>query len=155
MGKKESVIYFAYGSNMDLRNLEKLKVKVFKVEKAKLEKHQLIFNVVNDYMPGAGYANIEPHPYLSVEGIIIHTEQNSIKNLDDYEGFPYLYHKKFLTVIVNNNQRQEALVYSGNPMRLKSGLKPSKDHFYHILQGKSFLSKDYWLKLSQTELVPD
>lgn len=154
MDKEERIVYFAYGSNMDLQNLERLKVKVFKIEKAILMNYKLVFNVVNENVTGAGYANIIPQSGSSVEGIMILTDKTSIQYLDKYEGFPFLYQKLYIEVFSGNNHSQEAMVYVGNPLRTEEGLKPAKDHLNHILQGKAFLSKNYWLELTQLVYFP-
>ena len=153
MAKEDKIIYFAYGSNMDLQNLERLNVKIYKLEKAVLNDHMLIFNVINDHIQGAGYANITPHSMAVVEGLLISTDHNSILNLDQYEGYPYLYKKTFLPVVRENQQVEEALVYIGNFIRTKPGLKPTKEHLNHVLKGKDFLSVSYWTRLSDLEVI--
>ncbi|MBL3654681.1 gamma-glutamylcyclotransferase family protein [Fulvivirga sediminis] len=151
---KNRVKYFAYGSNMDIEHLERLKVKVFKAEPAILPEYQLTFNVKDYDLPGVGYANIIQSYTDQVEGILITTDEASVTYIDLYENFPVDYKKENHKVKLRNGETETAYLYIANDSRCEEGLKPLNNHLFHLLKAKHFISEEYYEKLKQIDSIP-
>lgn len=150
---KDAIRYFAYGSNLDLEHLSDLKVKLIHMERAILNDYKLVFNVLNSYKVGVGYANISPHKGATTEGLIIYTDPASVRYLGDYEGFPVLYKKQALSVIKEDRQQEAVMAYIGNGKVIYDNLKPTRSHLTKILNGRKFLSGNYFEQLLTVEVL--
>jgi gamma-glutamylcyclotransferase (GGCT)/AIG2-like uncharacterized protein YtfP len=139
--------YFAYGSNMDLDFLQKLGVRVYHAEKGILEGWKLVFNVIDDEIPGAGFANIIPDPIAQVEGVIYTIDEPSVEALDRYEDYPRDYDKITLAIQTEDHQSRSCLLYIGQPDRLSQNLTPTCATRQALLNGQRFLSPAYYQEL--------
>ncbi len=139
--------YFAYGSNLDLDALQKLGVCVYHTEKGLLLGWKLVFNVIDDDVPGAGFANIQPDPIAQVEGIIYTIDEPSVEALDLYEDYPRDYDKITLDIQTNYPQIRTCLLYIGQPDRLSPNLTPTRETRQALLNGQRFLSPAYYQEL--------
>ncbi len=145
--------YFAYGSNMDPKQMKKRRVNFLKREYAILEKWRLEFNKVSSQNNNKGYANILKDEEGFVEGILYEIQDSDIEKLDEYEGYPNHYERKKLRVKMNNGKEIEAMVYIAKSNKLKKGLKPSRKYIYHLLKGCDLLSQKYCNKLKKQETI--
>lgn len=76
--------YFAYGSNLNKKQMMKRCPDASPVARAKLKGYQLTFNRV---------ADIVPEEQAITWGAIYTVSPKDIENLDLYEGYPRLYGK--------------------------------------------------------------
>jgi gamma-glutamylcyclotransferase (GGCT)/AIG2-like uncharacterized protein YtfP len=139
--------YFAYGSNMDLEALQKLGVCIYHAEKGILLGWKLVFNVIDDEIPGAGFANLEPDRHAQVEGIIWTIDHPSVTALDRYEDYPRDYDKITLDIQTEYHQIRTCLLYIGQPDRCSPHLQPTQPYLQSLLNGRGFLSPAYYQKL--------
>jgi len=145
--------YFAYGSNMDRKRMEKRGVTIFSMQRARLEGFRLVFNKISSGSSNEGYANIVKDPDGAVEGILYEINDSDISKLDKYEGYPEHYRKIKVTVMLDNGQAVSAVTYVANPDKIRDGLKPSKEYLNHLLAAKDFFSPEYYKKLKATETI--
>lgn len=106
-------LYFAYGSNMDIRILQQRCQYWRFVETARLPNHRLAFNCWSHGWNG-GVANIMPSLNSEVWGVIYELDHQGLSSLDFYEGAklnPPLYQRTMLKVYNNDHQVIDALAY--------------------------------------------
>ena len=85
--------YFAYGSNLNLKQM-KIRCPEFKhVKNITLDGYRLIFRSV---------ADIEKDPNSKVEGVIFMISKQDERNLDKHEGVPNIYRKEYFNCIIDN-----------------------------------------------------
>ncbi|MBW2993238.1 gamma-glutamylcyclotransferase [Candidatus Woesearchaeota archaeon] len=147
------VFYFAYGSNMNKERMISRGVSIKKRFSGILQNWKLNFSKINDEMNGAGFASIILSENSKVEGVIYETDEQSIKQLDKYEGYPYNYSRKNIVIKDKNGREFKCIVYIANPDKTKAGLKPTKEYLSHLLEGKSLISEDYYKVLESTETI--
>lgn len=101
--------YIAYGSNLNLPQMERrcprAKIKI----EAEIENCQLLFKGNRH----SAVATIEPKEGSSVPVLIWELEQSDEKALDQYEGYPFFYHKEMMELEVEG-EKTEAMVYIMN-----------------------------------------
>lgn len=131
--------YFAYGSNMSLKRMTERKVAIIQYFPATLENYELKFNKISKKQ--GAVANIVANIGSVVEGVLYQVE--SLELLDKAEGFP----KHYKRIIININNI-DAWVYIAQPQYIIEGLKPSQEYLNYLLEGKEFLSKEYYEKLN-------
>ena len=144
--------YFAYGSNMDGNWMRGRGVKFLKREHAILKGWRLTFNKTASRNPREGYANIEKDEKSVVEGILYLINEEGLKRLDVYEGYPTHYTRIKVKVNVGD-KKGEAIVYIAQPDKTREGLKPSKSYLRLLLGGCDLLSPKYCKKLKSWETL--
>ena len=150
-----TILYFAYGSNMDQHRMSARGVKFSKSEKAEVKGYKITFNKQAHGKKGVGYTNITKDKRRTVEGVL-YTISEGLKNLDDCEAFPDHYDKEFFWVTVKRKGKEEkekSVVYIACKDKIKKGLKPEKGYIYHLIEGakQHDLSQDYIKILEETE----
>jgi len=130
--------YFAYGSNMDQKRMIDRGIIFHNVKSAKLYNYELKFNKVS--IKQGAVANVEYKEGSIVEGMLYSVE--SLELLDKYEGAPKHYSR-----IILNIEGIDAYVYVANKEYIKEGLKPKQEYLNHLLEGKEYLSEEYFEKL--------
>lgn len=140
--------YFAYGSNLEMEQMQIRCGDSKPVAPAELPGYRLVFR---------GVADIEESPQDSVTGALYEITMDDLRALDIYEGFPRLYIRKEVIVTVTNEHTGKemkipALVYQMTAKYLNSVSEPSYsyastiergykhwnlnlDRFYHALLG--------------------
>lgn len=89
--------YFAYGSNMDERQMRRSAPAAKLVGHARLDGYRMEFTVYSERWEG-GAANIEPDPDGHVWGIVWDVTDDDLDRLDTYEGHPTFYRREGVTV---------------------------------------------------------
>ncbi len=145
-----SLNYFAFGSNMDKQRIIIRKVEFTDMQKGIMKDWKLVFNKRSDE-DGVGFANIVPEYGSTVEGIIYKVNENTIHTLEKKEGTPIHYHKKTMLVENSNKEFVDCMVYIANHSRTDNSIKPKKEYLNHLLEGKEFLSENYFSELKNTE----
>jgi len=148
-----STYYFAFGSNMNQNRMKKRKVKFTQKFKGSIRDWQLVFNKINDRKEGAGFANIIPKESSIVEGIIYEVNEESIQKLDVREGFPNHYQRLEMPVWDDMGRFFKCATYIANPNKIKENLKPERWYLNHLLEGKEFLSENYFSDLKNIETL--
>jgi len=98
--KENSILYFAYGSNMNLTQMKNRCQDNFK---------KISNTILKDYILGfdqSGYANIKEKNGEDVMGVLYNLNQQCLTNLDGYEGYPNHYNRKWVKVIDLENQKE-------------------------------------------------
>lgn len=102
--------YLAYGSNLNLSQIERRCKTATPIGSAFLKDYQLVYK---GRYEECAYLTIEPSKgsYVPV-GIYEITYPDELA-LDRYEGYPYLYHKKYIKININGKE-EKALIYVMN-----------------------------------------
>ena len=125
-------LYFAYGSNMNLDQMEFRCPAAQVVGNVRLEDHELTFCSQN---PSSGVANIRPKEGCHVDGVLWRITQDCEKSLDRYEGYPHLYGKETIHVKATDGAAYESMVYVMNAPHKDLPANPSQFYLYGILKG--------------------
>ena len=88
-------LYFAYGSNINLDQMDRRCPNAQVVGPVVLENYKLLFR---SNTRNAGVATIRPHKGRKVHGLLWKITPECEKSLDIYEGYPRLYEKEDVTV---------------------------------------------------------
>jgi gamma-glutamylcyclotransferase len=147
------VKYFSYGSNLDSKRMIERGVVFTSRQFGILKDYKLVFNkITSKNNSREGYANVIKSKGFIVEGGIYEVTDESISLLDRYEGFPKHYTREYLD-IETSDRTIRCIVYVGNTEKLREGLKPSKEYFSKILEGKDLFTEEYYNNLIKTELL--
>jgi gamma-glutamylcyclotransferase (GGCT)/AIG2-like uncharacterized protein YtfP len=109
---KENTIYIAYGSNLNLEQMEYRCPYAAVLGAATLHDYQLLFRGSD----GGAVANVEPKKGSSVPVLLWDITPRDEQALDRYEGWPRLYRKEMVKVRVGK-KRVPAMVYIMNEGR--------------------------------------
>jgi len=131
--------YFAYGSNLHKQRMIDRCIIFTDMKPAKLYDYELKFNKVSKQ---GAVANIVYKQGSVVEGILYDVQ--SLELLDKYEGVKSGHYSRIILKIEN----VDAYVYiCENQQHIQEGLKPNKEYLNHLLEGKNYLSSEYFEKL--------
>ena len=114
-----------------------------------LPDYEMIFN---KHSNDGGKANIMYSPGDLVEGILYSVNEEDLLILDKYEGVATNQYKRYLIKVKNNNKNFiEAVAYKA----LNTGkiIAPTEEYLNYILEGKEFLSLEYYSKLESTKTI--
>ena len=120
-------IYAAYGSNMNLAQMQKRCPKAQVIGKGELRGYKLTFR-------GAGYANIEVSDHGSVPIVLWEITTECERELDRYEGFPRLYTKELVSIATVDGEKT-AMLYVMTKQYQDMPALPSEHYFEIIRQG--------------------
>ena len=121
-------IYIAYGSNMNLRQLQYRSPDAKRLGVSQIEGYALEFHGRN----GGAVATIVPREDSCVPVVLWEISERDERNLDIYEGFPKLYFKKDFRVY-RGKRKVSAFAYimaSGYEMGI-----PSEGYYSTVLDG--------------------
>ena len=124
----ENTIYVAYGSNLNLEQMEWRCPYAKVLGNAELRDYRLLFRGDN----GGAVATVEPKKGGSVPVLLWDITPRDEEALDRYEGWPHLYRKETVTVY-HDGKPVKAMVYimnEGRPIGL-----PSEGYLNTILAG--------------------
>ena len=124
----EKPLYFAYGSNINLDQMQYRCPDATVYGQAVLDNYDLRFR-------GSGVATVEPKEGACVYGLLWELTDKCEASLDRYEGYPRLYIKQTLEVRTFDGQRVPVMAYIMNPeLHLKPSLPP-RDYYLGIKAG--------------------
>ena len=106
---KENMIYLAYGSNLNLRQMRHRCPYAIPIGVATLADYRLLFRGGHH----SAVATIEPYMGGNVPVLLWEITPRDEEALDRYEGWPHLYRKEMITVELNG-EPVEAMVYIMN-----------------------------------------
>ena len=133
------MLYFAYGSNLNHKQMKnRCKDSQF-IKKFILKGHKLIFSH-SDSKNKYGHANVQRKSGFKVLGCIWNISKKSERNLDIYEDVPGYYQKEYFTL-----NGKKVLFYKQNKFIKR---KPTSRYLHTIIEGykdcklnKNFLKK--------------
>lgn len=102
--------YLAYGSNLNLRQMKKRCKGAKPIGAMVLENHHLVYKGYQDFY---GYLTIEELDGSFVPLGIFEITLFDEMELDRYEGYPNVYHKEYIEIMVER-KRKKALIYVMN-----------------------------------------
>jgi gamma-glutamylcyclotransferase (GGCT)/AIG2-like uncharacterized protein YtfP len=101
--------YFAYGSNCNVRQMEKRCPHSVIVGSGTLENHELAFDTT---VEGDAYFNVLPKDDKTVGGIVFAvSDKDDMANLDEREGYPTDYGKKIEPIKMETGETIDSWVY--------------------------------------------
>ena len=100
--KKETIIYFAYGVNLDRNGMDIRCPGNKPLCRAVLKNYRLIFR---------SFADIEEAVNHSVHGALYEITKEHLRSLDRFEGYPRFYIRKTIPVITKDGREVNAVVY--------------------------------------------
>lgn len=154
----QTVMLFAYGSNMDESRLVARGVKPLSKRPALLEHYSLAFNKkARKKQDGVrfGYANIVPSWMEQVEGVRYEMLWDDLTVLDKFEGFPTHYQKTIVTVSCPATapyemQRFDAVTYIATPVWMaRADLPITEEYGKYMRNGYEMLSEKYATALEE------
>lgn len=125
-------LYFAYGSNMSLGQMEYRCPQASVVENVWVDGYRLAFCSQN---PESGVATILPEEGSHVNGVLWKITAECEKALDRYEGYPRLYGKEVVHVKNADGKEREVMVYTMNEPYKDSPSRPADFYLKGILDG--------------------
>ncbi len=126
-----SILYFAYGSNLDLRQFQRRCPGSVVVGRARLPGYQLAFTRYSRNRKG-GVADIVPQPGAEVWGALYDVDEPCMAALDEYEGVPRHYRRETVRVFDDEGVEREAVAYIAN----RTGeFAPSRQYLAIIARG--------------------
>lgn len=125
---KEKILYMAYGSNLNLDQMERLCKNAKIIGKTKLKDYQILFRGEQE----RAFLNIEQKEDSEVPVLVWEISQEDEKSLDEFEEYPVLYRKEYIELDVNGI-KMKAMAYvmnGGYPLG-----RPSNRYYNTVLEG--------------------
>lgn len=127
-----TLLYFAYGANLDAKRFSKYDMNVLPVGTAKLEDHALRFSLPCEYLD-KGFASTEPEAGHAVWGVVYKFDKPSMFLLDVMEwALLNQYRRVLVNVKLSDGQVLKAFCYRARYPR--SGLMPSTQYKSMVLE---------------------
>ena len=149
-----TITYFAYGSNMSLKRLQKRVSSAEPIERAVLRCHRLAFHKVSR-KDGSGKCDIPPAKESDkVWGRLYHINAEEKELLDCYEGLGRGYDNKCVTVELDCGTSVCAVTYYvADESKINPSLKPYTWYKKHVLVGakEARLPPDYIKKIEEVK----
>ena len=144
------ILYFAYGSNMSAARIKQRLGWEAPRRVATLRDFQLVFDQAGFNDPSWSPANIRSEREGLVEGMVYEVEEKDLKILDGYEKY---YQRLGVKVIAAQEKKMDAVTHLS---KKSLGEKPpTQEYLNFLLEGKSFLSREYFDKLSRIQVIPE
>ena len=124
--------YFAYGSNLNHRQLLERCPDNQLMFTATLQNYKLIFAGWSRQWRG-GQASIKPFRGDKVLGAIYEISERDLRRLDKYEGYPDTYDRLKITVYRDTGESIEAITYI--KLSQSEETKPSPEYLAAVKQG--------------------
>ena len=145
-------LYYAYGSNMSQKRMEKRGLKPTEKQVAYLDNYKFIINKRSYKNPKIGYANVIEKEGSVVEGILYEIKDNEIQMLDRFEGAHNKHYKReILNLRLLDGTYVKGVVYVANfgwtsPRQLKT----TTEYKNYILEGREWISENYYNFLNES-----
>ena len=144
------ILYFAYGSNMSAARMKQRLSWEAPRRATSLKDFQLVFDQAGFNDPSWSLANIRSEQGGLVEGIVYEVEEKDLKILDGYEKY---YQRLEVKVMAVQQEKLDAVTYLSKKSRGEK--PPTQEYFNFLLEGKSFLSREYFDELSRIQVIPE
>ena len=123
----ENTLYFAYGSNINLGQMDYRCPDASVVGPVVLEGWELLFR-------RGGFATIAPKEGETVHGLLWSLTRSCERSLDRYEGYPRFYDKKMVTVRDSEGRSLSVMAYIMDD-RFREPMLPTESYYNGILEG--------------------
>ena len=123
----EQTLYFAYGSNINLGQMEYRCPDASVVGPVTLENYELLFR-------RGGFATIAPKEGETVHGLLWSLTRSCERSLDRYEGYPRFYDKEMVTVRDGLGRSLSVMAYIMDE-RFREPMLPTDSYYNGILEG--------------------
>ena len=123
----ENTMYFAYGSNINLGQMEYRCPDASVVGPVVLDGYELLFR-------RGGFATIAPKEGEQVQGLLWSITQSCERSLDRYEGYPRFYDKRMVTVRDSEGRSLSVMAYIMDE-RFREPMLPTDSYYNSILEG--------------------
>ena len=120
----DQMIYFAYGANLSKTDMARRCPGCIPLQRALLPDHRLVFRGVADIVPAEGE---------TVQGAFYRITPEHLDALDDFEGMPYLYIRKEMTVLLEDGNEAKAILYQMTNRKTFS--RPGLSYLVMIIEG--------------------
>ena len=142
--------YFAYGSNMDQKQMQERCGEVEVKGVAYLNNHDLVFNIFSPKRK-CGCADVIQKKKSKVYGILYTLTNEALKKLDMYESVPIAYIRERKRIVVGDVTVRAFLYISTK----KEKHLPSKEYMKQIIEGARTMTlpSEYIQKLMNTETI--
>ena len=144
------ILYFAYGSNMSAARMKQRLGWEAPRRAATLRDFQLVFDQAGFNDPSWSPANIRSEQGGLVEGMVYEVEEKDLKILDGYEKY---YQRLEVKVMAAQEKKMDAVTYLSKKSRGEK--PPTQEYLNFLLEGKSFLSREYFDKLSRIQVIQE
>ena len=144
------ILYFAYGSNMNAARMKQRLGWEAPRRAASLRDFQLVFDQAGFNDPSWSPANIRSEQGGLVEGVVYEVEEKDLNILDGYEKY---YQRLGVKVMAAQEKKLDAVIYLSKKSRGEK--PPTQEYLNFLLEGKSFLSREYFAKLSRIQVIPE
>lgn len=131
--KQKNTLIFAYGSNMNDRQMSFRCPGAQRVCVAKLSDHRLVFAGRSPRWGGGGVASVEAARRASVVGVIWWLSPEDLERLDVFEGYPYVYDR--VPVIVDRASGKSIWCFTYVKNDAEERIPPSPEYLRTILDG--------------------
>ncbi|MBN2208659.1 MAG: gamma-glutamylcyclotransferase [Candidatus Coatesbacteria bacterium] len=141
-GALRTMLYFAYGSNMDFGQMRKRCPSAITVTRATLRGYQLAFTRFSESRQG-GVADVVRQRGSVVEGVMYEISDDDAARLDEYEGVAdNCYRRIQVRVTLPAGEVMETYAYKATEQGL---FQPSKAYMQHLITGAKYhrLSPEY------------
>lgn len=128
----KSALVFAYGSNMNARQMSLRCPGARAVCVAKLRDHRLTF-AGRSTRWGGGVATIKPARRSSVIGVVWSVSRANLDRLDGFEGYPFVYDR--VPVQVDSTEAEAIWCYAYVKNAAEISTAPSREYLRTILDG--------------------
>ena len=126
------MLYFAYGSNINLNQMAVRCPDAQVVESAVLEGYELLFRGNGSSF---GVATIAPKEGSQVQGLLWKITPYCEMSLDIYEGYPRLYEKQAITLCTKSGKQVQAMVYVMTHEEERLPTMPTRSYYTGIQEG--------------------
>lgn len=125
-----SIFYFAYGSNLDARQMQERCPGAISIGNGCLEGFSISFTRHSKKWNG-GVADIIETPGGQVWGLVWHLSEENLESLDQFEGHPTIYRRKEMIIQMRPEKNVSAWVYE--VLEKKPLIDPSDKYLEIIL----------------------
>ena len=126
--------YFAYGSNLDAKQMENRTGVVIKARHVRLKRYRMMFNKRGG--DGTGKANIVWDPTGVVWGVIYRCTSDELNKMDPYEGVAGGHYRRLqVQVQSEDGEGIQATTYVAGNSFLDDSLVPSEQYLKTVLRG--------------------
>ena len=141
--------YFAFGSNMSAQRMQERLGWSPSRSGAILPDYEMVFN---KHSNDGGKANIMCSPGDLVEGILYSVNEEDLLILDKYEGVAAKQYKRY-DIEVRNHKKNSIAAVAYKALNTGKLSDPTEEYLNYILEGKEFISPEYYTKLKSTKTL--
>lgn len=129
---RRNYIVFAYGSNMNQRQMALRCPDATPICVARLDQHELTFAGLSPRW-GGGIATVVPSKRANVTGILWRLSGKDLERLDEYEGYPFVYDRMPVSVHTTKGTEVWCHTYVKNTIEFRA--PPSEEYLRTIIDG--------------------